>query len=85
MEISPDGIVEYLAAHGTHLSVQGQELLDVSLFEQAGIDSVGILGLIHFLEEHYEVVFDADDLDPDNFRTIGSVLAMVQARKSQSS
>jgi len=85
MDILPDGIVEYLSAKGTSLAVQGQELLEVNLFDQAGIDSVGILDLIHFLEDHYEVSFDADDLDPDNFQTIGSVLSMVQARKSQSS
>lgn len=53
---------------------------DVSLLEQGIIDSTGILELIHYLEEHFGVKVQDDELLPENLDTIGNICAFLERK-----
>jgi acyl carrier protein len=55
---------------------------DVSLLDQGIVDSTGILELIHFLEEHYGIKVQDDELLPENLDTIGNICAFVERKLS---
>lgn len=51
-----------------------------NLIEAGIIDSLGIIKLIMFLEEHYAVKVSDDDITPENFETIRSICDLVQRK-----
>jgi len=53
---------------------------DVSLLDQGIIDSTGILELIHYLEEHFGVKVQDDELLPENLDTIGNICAFLERK-----
>jgi acyl carrier protein len=44
------------------------------------LDSMGIVVLLHALEEHFEVGIDDDDVSVELFETLGSLAALVEAK-----
>jgi len=50
------------------------------LFESGAIDSMGIIELVVFLEEKFDVSLDAAQMTADNFRTLTAILALVECR-----
>jgi amino acid adenylation domain-containing protein len=46
---------------------------DYLLIENEVIDSLGIQVLVTYLEEHYSIIVDIDELVPDNFETLGAI------------
>lgn len=52
----------------------------VSLIETGVIDSTGVLDLVGFIEENYEVTVPDTDLVPDNFDSVERIVAYVQRR-----
>jgi acyl carrier protein len=66
-----------------HIAVgQGVDSLphDLDLLAAEVIDSMGILELISFLEGKYAIKIDDDDLDPENFRSVDSIVAFVSRK-----
>lgn len=64
--------------------VSAEDLPDDYDFIASGvIDSLGILKLIAWLEETFEVVLDYSELDPAHFRTVASIDAFVTAARVQ--
>jgi acyl carrier protein len=58
--------------------VTGDELTsDYDLVATGVIDSLGLLKLISWLEEHFELPIDDLELDPDSFRTINAIDAFI--------
>jgi acyl carrier protein len=55
---------------------------DDDLLAQDVIDSLGIVELVAFLESRYGIKVGDDDLLPENFRSVNSVVAFVEARRS---
>lgn len=53
---------------------------DEDLLAQELIDSHGIVELVGFLEDRYGVKVDDDDLLPENFQTVNSVVALVERK-----
>lgn len=47
------------------------------------IDSLGIVQLISFLEDRYAIKVDDDDLAPENFRSVESIVQFVEAKRAQ--
>jgi acyl carrier protein len=45
---------------------------------ELGVDSLMLVRLISGLEARFEIMFDNDDLLPDNFLTVGTVTALVE-------
>ena len=52
----------------------------VSLIDSGVIDSTGVLDLVGFIEENYEVQVPDTDLVPDNFDSVERIVAYVQRR-----
>jgi len=50
------------------------------LLESGVLDSVGVLDLVAELETTFKITVSDDDLIPDNFRSIASLTAFVQAK-----
>ncbi len=45
--------------------------------ETGMIDSLGILDMVHFLEEEFSLVISDDELQPDNFESLNAVVEFV--------
>ncbi|MEM7563782.1 MAG: acyl carrier protein [Pseudomonadota bacterium] len=48
---------------------------DANLLQEEIVDSVAMMEVIVWLEETFDVSIDPDDLTPDNFGTVNSILA----------
>ena len=55
----------------------------VPLLESGIIDSLGVLDLVGFLEQTFDMKITDDDLTPENFRNIERMVAFVQTKNSQ--
>jgi acyl carrier protein len=58
---------------------------DDSLLESGIVDSLGILELVNFATQEFGVVISDEDLQPDNFNSIGSLASFVEARRGSGS
>ncbi|MHC4944403.1 MAG: acyl carrier protein [Planctomycetota bacterium] len=56
---------------------------DVSLLQSGTIDSTGVLELVMFIEERYQVKIQDDELLPENLDSIQNVAAFIQRKKEQ--
>ncbi|HLZ23799.1 MAG TPA: acyl carrier protein [Ktedonobacterales bacterium] len=56
---------------------------DESLLERGIVDSTGVLELVLFAEETYDITVDSADLLPENFDSINSLTRYVAQRMSQ--
>jgi acyl carrier protein len=53
-----------------------------SLIEAGLIDSTGVLELVGFLEEQYDIRIEDDDLTPENLDSIDNILAYVASKRA---
>ena len=53
-----------------------------SLLDAGIIDSLGILDLVTFLEESLAVLAEDDDLSPENFDSIDSLVRFVETKRA---
>jgi acyl carrier protein len=54
--------------------------LEQSLFDTGTIDSTGVLDLVGFIEETYEVQVDDEEMVPENFDSVAKMAAYVQRK-----
>ena len=52
-----------------------------SFLESGLIDSTGILEVIAFLEEEYEITIADEEMIPDNLDSVENIVAFLQARR----
>jgi acyl carrier protein len=52
------------------------------LLETGVVDSVGVLDLVAHLETAFQITIVDEDLVPDNFRSVASLAAFVQAKRA---
>lgn len=50
----------------------------LNLLEEGIVDSVAIMNLIVWLEEHFKITIDTDDLTPENFGSIDGMVAYLE-------
>jgi acyl carrier protein len=55
---------------------------DASLLEAGIIDSTGVLELVGFIEETYDVRVEDDELLPENLDSIRNVVAFVERKRA---
>ena len=58
---------------------------DDDLLGGAVINSLGLLKLINFVESEYNVSIDEEDILPENFQSIISIVALIDRKTSSSS
>lgn len=74
-------VIREFLINGSNQPIDAAEL-DGSrhLLEDGVIDSLGLMVLVQFLTEHYALEFHADDIVPENFRTVEAMAALVTAK-----
>ena len=45
------------------------------------LDSISVASLMSFLEDHYQIVVDADDLSDGRMNTINAIASMVKSKR----
>ena len=53
---------------------------DTMIFEAGLLDSMGLLFLIEYLKEKFEVEVEDEELNPENFESINSITAFVEEK-----
>ena len=53
---------------------------DQSFLESGIIDSTGILELVSFIEEHYEIKIEDEELIPDNLDSVSRVVKFINKK-----
>jgi acyl carrier protein len=53
---------------------------DTLIFDAGILDSMGLLFLIEFLNENFEISVEDEELLPDNFETVNSIAEFVQEK-----
>lgn len=65
--------------------VFGDESVDlsdgVSLFDEGVVDSTGVLELVMFIEQRFEITVATDELVPENFETIARLAQFVDQKR----
>ncbi len=54
---------------------------DDSFLEQGIIDSTGVLELVAFLEDRYQITVDDEELVPENLDSINNLLRFIAAKR----
>jgi acyl carrier protein len=72
-----DSVLAYFSAKKS-LSGSEQEKLACRYLDQGVIDSMGIVELMNHFEEQYEIRFEADDLQSDEFQSIGGLVKIIE-------
>ncbi|MFF2041107.1 acyl carrier protein [Kitasatospora sp. NPDC048239] len=55
---------------------------DHDLLSDGVIDSLGVLKLIAWVEDRFELPVDDTDLDPNNFRSVAAIDAFITQRRT---
>lgn len=53
-----------------------------SLLDGNDIDSLGLLDLVTYLEETFDITFDDDELTPDNFDSVKQLAEFVSIKRA---
>ena len=53
---------------------------DSSFMEEGIVDSTGVLELVNFLEEEFEIAIDDDEMLPENLDSISNVTKFIQGK-----
>ena len=64
--------------------VQPQVSAEEPLLDSGLVDSVGVLKLAAFIEEHYKFEVQDEDLVPENFSNVRAVAAYVRSKTAAS-
>ena len=54
---------------------------DDSLLTTGIIDSLKMVELLAFIEKNYKITVDDDELSPENFETINSIIGFLEQKK----
>jgi len=67
-----------------HWDENGEPLTpDYPLIENHVVDSLGLLILLTFIEERFDVQIDDEELIPENFDTIGAIARLIERKMAQ--
>ena len=59
----------------------GELTSDTFLLDGTAIDSMSVLQLVNFIEEHYEIEILDEELVPEHFGTLATISALIQAKR----
>ena len=62
---------------------EGQIELETDFFEKGIIDSTGIIELVSFVEETFEVSIDDEELIPENLSSLKNIRKFLQQKTDQ--
>lgn len=76
MSLSSDDLIAYIRRD---LNIDQPLAGDSELFSTGMLDSVAMIGLIAFVEDHAGIRVQPGDVTLDNFDTVDAILAYVQS------
>jgi len=79
MSNARDKIKEFIIENFLFGEVEGLKE-DTSFLDEGIIDSTGILELVNFLEEEFEIRIDDEELVPENLDSINNVAAYLEKK-----
>ena len=53
---------------------------DASFLEEGIVDSTGVLELVMFVEENFHITVEDEELVPDNFDSVGRLVAYIRTK-----
>ncbi len=56
---------------------------DVPLLESGIIDSLGVLDVVKFVEETFQIKIEDEELTPDNFANLRCLTSFVEKKRGQ--
>lgn len=59
---------------------QGRLKNDASFLEEGIVDSTGVLELVMFVEENFDITVEDEEILPDNFDSVNALAGYVQAK-----
>ena len=62
------------------LSDNGKIKEDTLIFETGLLDSMGLLFLIEFLKDNYNLEVNDEELNPENFESINSIVSFIDVK-----
>ena len=77
-----DEIRRFISEEILFQSPEDRAHLDQDFQLLASIDSLGIMQLVTFIEDELGIQLEQDELDEDNFRTVGDVERLVSRKAS---
>jgi acyl carrier protein len=78
-----DGVRETLKGYISDEFAEGRDVdLDsANLLDEEIIDSLGIFTLIGFVESHFSVTIEPEEVNLDNFQTVDTIAALVRSKQ----
>jgi acyl carrier protein len=70
----------FLAGPVMPLAKAGEFGDDDSFMENGILDSTGVLELVGFIEKHFSIRIETDELVPDNLDSLNKVVSFVQSK-----
>lgn len=61
----------------------GELTADRSLFEAGVLDSIGVLSLVTWLEQEFDIVVDDQDVIPENIDGVARLVRYIQAKRAE--
>jgi acyl carrier protein len=55
---------------------------DLDLIKNGILDSLAILKLVAFVEDHYDIALEPEEIDPENLNSINAIAAMISAKST---
>jgi acyl carrier protein len=55
---------------------------EASFLEEGIVDSTGVLELVMFVEENFDIVVDDEDIVPENFDSVGQLATFVRQKSA---
>ncbi|MCW3786224.1 acyl carrier protein [Plebeiibacterium sediminum] len=56
---------------------------DTMIFDEGIFDSMGLLGLINFIESEFNVLAEDSDLQEENFGSVERIVAFIEKKQTQ--
>jgi acyl carrier protein len=80
MERTKEKIRQYIVEASMSNSIDISD--DTLIFEQGYLDSMGLLFLVQFLKEEFEITTSDHDLVSENFESISAIASFLQRRSA---
>lgn len=71
-------IISYLKKEIEEYRNENDELVDSGL-----LDSLKLMELISYIEDKYNIEIDIDDIDPESFNTVNSIVSLIEKNVSR--
>ena len=82
MPVPTQSIREYIVEDQSWDGDPAELTDDLPLIENRVLDSMGLLRLVGWLEEHFDIAIPDEEIVPDNFGTLERIAALVERKQT---